>query len=121
MRIRNIDKNGDWRFGKGQSDYVRNAYAVGLDIKMSIQEWFGDCFFSLQKGIPWQVRLGAKNQKKLLDNDILTIAKGVEGVLNIANFTSSVDGRRYRCSFKVYQMYSTETLDIDFDSAQGVV
>ena len=121
MRIRNIDKNNDWRFGKSQSDYVRNAYAVAIDIKMSLQEWFGDCFFALQKGIPWSIRLGSKNQKQVLENDILTIAQNVEGVLNIADFQSQVYGRRYRCSFKVYQMYSTETLDIDFDSEKGVI
>lgn len=121
MRIRNIDKNGDWRFGKSQSDYVRDAYAVGLDIKMKLQEWFGDCFFALQHGIPWQIRLGSKNQKELLDSDIITIAKSVDGVLNIANFQSQVYERRYRCSFLVYQIYSTETLEIQFDSEQGVI
>lgn len=119
MRIRNLDKNGDWQFGKSQSNYVRNAYAVGLDIKMKIREWFGDCFFALQNGIPWQIRLGKKNQKQLLDNDILSIAQSVEGVLGITDFTSQVIGRRYRCSFKVYQMYSTESLDIDFATQEG--
>lgn len=116
MRIRNVDKNNDWLFGKGQSDYVRDAYSVARDIKMKLKEWYGDCFFSLQNGIPWDVRLGEHNQKKLLDKDIYNTAKSVDGVLNIFNFTSSLDGRRYRCSFEVYQAYSTESLSINFDS-----
>ena len=54
MRIRNIDKSGDWMFGNSQSNYVRDEYAVILDIKMRLREWFGDCFFALQNGIPWR-------------------------------------------------------------------
>lgn len=119
MRIRNIDKNNDWRFGKGLSDYVRDAYAVGLDIKLCIQEWYNDCFFNLQKGIDWETRLGYKNQKDLLDEDIYNIASNVEGVLSIYDFNSVLDGRRYTCSFMVYQQYSTESIPIRFDS-EGV-
>ncbi len=120
MRIRNVDKNWDWCFGKSGTDYVRNAYAVALDIKMSLLEWRNDCFFSLLSGIPWQVRLGEKNQKEALDNDIQETAAAVEGVLNVFNFTSSLDGRRYRGSFSVYQQYTGDTINIDFDTINGV-
>ena len=118
MRIRNIDNNNDWRFGKGLSDYVKDAYAVGLDIKLRIQEWYNDCFFDLQKGIDWETRLGYKNQKDLLDADIYTIASNVEGVLSIYDFNSMLDGRRYKCSFMVYQQYSTESIPVRFDSEE---
>lgn len=116
MRIRNIDKQNDWLFGKGNANYVKDGYAVGLDIKLRLQEWYNDCFFNLQKGIAWNIRLGEKNQKILLDEDIYRIAYGTEGVLSIYNFDSSLDGRRYRCSFMVYQAYSTESIPVNFDS-----
>ena len=116
MRIRNIDKNNDWLFGKGQTDYVRDAYAVVLDIKLKLQEWYMDCFFANQNGIDWKARLGQHNQKQLLDNDILRIAQGVEGVISIYGFNSYIDGRRYKCDFWVYQEYSPEGLPISFDS-----
>lgn len=117
MRIRNVDKNWDWTFGQGGSNYVRDAYAVAVDIKMKLQEWQQDCFFNLPAGIPWDIRLGSKNQKTLLDEDILRISRSVEGVLNIFEFESSVDiqTRRYKCSFQVYQAYSTELLPISFE------
>ena len=115
MRIRNIDGDNDWRFGKGQSDYVVGAYAVGLDIKLRLQEWFDDCFFALDHGIPWQTRLGSFNQKLFLDDDIRRIARETTGVLDIINFESQVVDRRYTCSFDVYQQYSTELLPIKFE------
>ena len=115
MRIRNLDQNHDWTFGNSQSNYVRNINAVALDIKMRLYEWYQDCFFNLEQGIPWKTRLGSHNQKELLDTDVRTTAQAVEGVLNIFDFTSQVNGRTYRCQFNVYTIYSTETVHIDFE------
>lgn len=121
MRVRNVDSNGDWTFGQSQQNYVRDALAVASDIKMRLQEWYGDCFFALQRGIPWDVRLGGLNQKDALDRDIIEITQNVEGVLGVLNFESMAIDRRYRCSFEVYTKYSTEILPITFDTKQGVV
>ena len=118
MRLRNIDKNNDWRFGQGLSNYIKDGYAVGVDIKLRIQEWMNDCFFNLPSGIAWDTRLSQMNQKQLLDDDIYRIASSVEGVLNIYNFDSILDGRRYKCSFEVYQIYSTDTIPVKFDSEE---
>lgn len=115
MRIRNIDENNDWTFGAGQTNYVTGAYAVGLDIKLRLQEWLNDCFFALQNGINWKRRLGAFNQKLFLDNDIQRIARTTNGVLNIVDFESNKIGRKYMCSFKVYQQYSTDIIPVNFE------
>ena len=115
MRTRNVDTNWDWCFGHGQSDYTRNIYSVELDIQMRLKEWYNDCFFNLTQGIAWQTRLGSHNQQELLDQDIISTAQSVEGVLNVFNFTSSVNGRRYTCQFEVYTVYSTQTITINFE------
>lgn len=115
MRTRNVDTNWDWCFGHGQSDYTRDIYSVELDIQMRLKEWYNDCFFNLTQGIAWQVRLGSHNQKELLDQDVISTAQSVEGVLNVFNFTSSVNGRRYTCQFEVYTAYSTQTITINFE------
>ena len=116
MRIRNLDSNGDWTFGQSLSNYVQNEYAVALDIKMRLREWYGDCFFALQNGIPWRERLGSFNQKELLDRDILNTIQNTQGVLNVFDFVSSTDGRRYRAQCIVYTEYSTELLPLDINS-----
>ncbi|MBQ2285552.1 MAG: hypothetical protein II244_07805 [Clostridia bacterium] len=115
MRVRNVDKNWDWTFGNGQLNYSRNINAVALDIQMRLKEWYNDCFFNLNQGIPWGVRLGSHNQKQLLDEDVQNTVLSVEGVLNIFNFTSQVNGRRYTCQFEVYTAYSIETIPINFE------
>ena len=116
MKIRRLGPDLDWTFGQSQSNYVRNAYAVILDIKMRLREWYGDCFFALQNGIPWRERLSRHNQKELLDNDLITRIQGTDGVLNVMNFTSTTDGRRYRAQCNVYTEYSTEAVPINIDT-----
>lgn len=116
MRIRNVTKGWDWTFGNSQSDYVRNEYAVILDIQMRLKEWFGDCFFALQNGIPWRERLGNHNQKELLDADVLNTIQNTHGVLNVFDFVSSTDGRRYLAQCKVYTRYSDETIPLRINS-----
>jgi len=114
MKIRIVDRNNDWVFGWQNSSYADGANAVAIDIKLALQEWFGDCFFALQNGIPWKTRLGSHNQKDLLDNDIYEVVINRNGVLAIQNFESQVIDRRYRATFSVVQAYSTELLDLDF-------
>lgn len=118
MRVRNVNSDNDWLFGHGNSDYVTEAYAVAVDIKLKIQEWYRDCFFAEQNGIDWKTRLGAHNQKDLLDTDLLRVANSVNGVVSIFGFNSYSEGRRYRANFKVYQAYSTDVLPISFDSGE---
>lgn len=117
MRIRNVTKGWDWTFGNSQSDYVRNEYAVMLDIQMRLKEWFGDCFFALQNGIPWRERLGMHYQKELLDRDVLNTIQNTQGVLNVFDFTSSTDGgRRYLAQCNVYTQYTESTIPIEINS-----
>lgn len=114
MRVRLIDRNNDWTFGLQQAGYTRTSTAVALDIKLKLQEWYGDCFFALQNGIPWDVRLGSHNQKELLDSDIQETTLSVNGVTAITDFESYVEDRRYRATFNVLQEYSDEILPIIF-------
>lgn len=114
MRVRRVDRNNDWTFGLQDSGYAKGSNAVALDIKLKLQEWLGDCFFALQNGIPWNVRLGSRNQKELLDTDIYNTAMKVIGVLDIADFQSQVTNYGYNSRFNVLQEYSDGELSIDF-------
>ena len=118
MLIRNVDGSNDWTFGYGKTNYVKEGIAVGLDIKLRIQEFYQDCFFALPNGIEWERRLGYTKQKELLDADIYRIASETEGVYSIYDFQSEIDGRNYKCKFMVYHQYSVEALPIEFSSEE---
>ena len=70
MQIRNNDTNNDWQFGHSQSDYITGNAGVMLNLKTKFNEWKRDCFFNLQAGIDWRLRLGQKGQRLALDQDI---------------------------------------------------
>jgi hypothetical protein len=93
MIIRQIDDTGDWLFGKGKNDYVRNQNSVIQNINTRLGSFLGDCFFSLNDGIDWFNLLGTK------DSTAITLAVSAI-LLNTANVTGvqqvlvSLDVRR---------------------------
>ena len=120
MRVRITDNNGDWTFGQGQLNYATKQKAIEYDIVQKIREWFQDCFFALQNGIPWSIRLGSHNQKELLDDDLKEIIRNADGVLEILSFESIVNERRYRAQTSIYTIYSTQPRNITLDS-KGII
>ena len=123
MKIRRLDSEGDWDFGHSQSSYyIDNAQSVGLNIVTRLREWYRDCFFALDKGINYPKRLGSFEQKENLDNDIQYIILNSQDVINITDFTSTLDRktRHYACQAKVLHIYSDEMLPIYF-STEGIM
>ena len=108
MRLRNVDNNHDWTFGQGQINYLTEQKAVILDVKLRLYEWYQDCFFALEKGIPYSIRLGFLNQKKYMDKDVQNVVLGTLGVLNLSDFESYIAERRYRATMRIYTQYSAD-------------
>lgn len=123
MLVRAISNNQDsssreWVFCRGLSAYKNGQKAIEQDIKSSLLEFQDDCFFALQNGIDWLERLGSKNQKETLDNDIITVIESRYGVVSVQNFQSVVTERAYSCSCNVYTIFSEDAFLFEF--SQGV-
>lgn len=111
MIFRNLDLNGDWSFGQGKSNYIATNPAIGLNIRTRILSWLNDCFFDLNAGIDWANRLGSKNQKALLENDLRRIILQSFGVTGILTFTSELNGRRFTANYSVQTIFSKSYTD----------
>lgn len=118
MLVRAITKNNkgysEWCFGHSFADYKKNQSQIVQDIYTALYEWKYDCFFALNSGIDWYTRLGFKNQKELLDEDIKTVINNRIGVLNLYDFNSTLQNRHYSCSCKVFTEYSEQEALIEF-------
>lgn len=118
MQVRAIKKDSEgfseWLFGHSLADYRTEQNQIAQDIYTALYEWKYDCFFALENGIDWYTRLGNKNQKELLDNDIIQIIQNRPGVLDLFDFDSSVNDRHYTCSCKVFTEYSGDEINIEF-------
>ena len=62
MRVRALDSNHDWTFGRGKNDYFSSRNAVKQNIKTRVLSFYNDCFFALNDGIDWFALLGTKNR-----------------------------------------------------------
>ena len=83
MRTRKLDSNNDWCYGNSENDYLTAKAAIAQNIKTRLKEYLGDCFWALQAGIAWNIRLGQTNQEELLKSDTYSIIKNTNGVTRI--------------------------------------
>lgn len=106
MIFRNLDENGDWQFGQGMDNYSVQTKAIGLNIKTRILSWVGDCFFDLGAGIDWINRLGFKNRRALLENDLKTIILKSYGVVGLVKFSTELNGRNFVANYTVNTIFT---------------
>lgn len=106
MLFRNLDQNGDWTFGNGVGNYVVRNNAIGLNIKTRIQSWVNDCFFALTDGVDWYNRLGTKNQRVLLEQDLRRIILQSQDVTGIIEFDTILNDRDIQVFYSVQTIYT---------------
>jgi len=118
MLVRSIRKDSDgyseWQFGHSFGDYKRGANQIVQDIYTALNEWKYDCFFALENGIDWSTRMSKKNQKELLDDEVINKIKSRQGVLSLYDFNSTLENRNYVFTCYVFIEFSQEPIKIDF-------
>jgi hypothetical protein len=111
MKIRALDTDNDWTFGK--SLFKRDNNAVAQSIKTKLQSWRGDCYFDLTAGVDWSNILGSKI-KQLAIADIKRVIAQATGVLTIDVDFDTIDNRVLTVSYTVSTIYD----DIITDEVQ---
>lgn len=61
MIHRNLDSSGDWTFGHGRQDMLRDADAIAMNLKTRLRFFRGDCFWRMDFGVDWWNLLGVKS------------------------------------------------------------
>ena len=114
--IRRLDSNDDWCYGRGKSDYSSDRDCVIQNIKTRLKEWKYNCFFNFGAGIDYKRRLGDKNQKRLLDEEIKFIVSNTDEVIAVGEIDSALDttNRVYTATIEVVDIYgSTQNLNLE--------
>lgn len=93
MRMRRVDANNDWTFGKGLASYGRDDQAIQQNARARVLSWRNDCFFDTQNGVDWKGRLDV-GQKEALESEIKSVllqSYGIVGVSGVqVNFTGDL-------------------------------
>lgn len=106
MKIRAIDADGDFEFGKGLASYKTKQDALIQSIKTRLLEWVGDCFFAADAGIDWNNRIGEKDEGSLLDQEIKSLIVRTEGVVQISDLAVVFSNRVLSVSYEILTIYS---------------
>lgn len=110
MIVRQVDINGDFTFGQGLNNYVRNSSAVMQNISTRLRSVLYDCFFDTQNGVDWFNLLGQKDETAL--NLALAAAiLNTDGVTKLINLAVTRDAaRKVTVSYQVQTQYSVTPL-----------
>lgn len=111
MRVRALDSNWDFKFGKSRQDYASESLATAYDVKQKILCWYNDCFFDMQAGIDYKNLLGEKGGKTTLDNSVKKILMVQPDIVEITYFESSVIDRKYSLTTRFKTVYN-ETIEV---------
>ncbi len=106
--IRRLDNNGDWTFGSGKGSYLSGAAGLRQRLETQLKEWMGDCFFALQRGIPWHLM---DRKTSVVERVIrMTLMKSPE-VLRINSLeVEKSDDRLFKPRISIETIYGEDTL-----------
>ena len=106
MLIRRNDENGDFCYGKGKSDYLKNEDALKQNLKTRILSWKNDCFFDLQAGVDWNNYLDI-GTKFFLDQNGKQVILQTPDVIKINSYESVLSDRDLTITANIYTIYGS--------------
>lgn len=104
MKVRALDFNNDWTFGKGRNNYIVDNQALRQNIQTRLSSFLADCFFALDEGIDWFGLNGSKREQELRLQISATILN-TEGVISLKELRFTRGAQRV-ATFN----YSVETI-----------
>ena len=111
MRVRKLDKNGDYQLGHGSADFYQDkAEGVAQNVMTRLELWRGTWFLDLEAGTPWLQQILGKHDAI----DIVLRSRILEtpGVRSISSFESILDvnTRRLTVSAVLDTKYGTANI-----------
>ena len=116
MRVRELDSDHDWTFGKGQNNYLRDLKAIMQNIDTRLNSFLGDCFFDNGAGIDWFNLLGGKDQLalNLSISTVILNTQDVTGLLRLSVSLSPIT-RDFSVYYRVQTSYGPAAQTFQFD------
>ena len=90
MRVRALDINNDWTYGKGKNNYLSGMDSIRQKIQCRLKMHVGECWFDLTAGVDWFGLLGGKDLVSLRLSISSTILN-TTGVQGITQMTFELD------------------------------
>lgn len=85
MRIRRLDTNGDFMFGRGVSNYALNDEAIKQNVASRLKSFRNDWFLDQNQNIDWFTILGQKNNEQTIINEVERVCLNSEGIVSVVS------------------------------------
>lgn len=117
MRVRRIDSNGDWQFGRGLSDYARDDEAIGQNVITRLKSFKNDWFLDVDAEIDWFDLLGRKGTQEEIEREIERVTLATDGVLQLNSLKLTKQIRNVTISMNITTIFNTElSLNLGLES-----
>jgi len=111
MTTSQLDINGDWTFGQGLANYIRQSREVRQNLVTRIKSFQNDWFLDSKANIDWFNILGNKNNEEIIIRDIERVTSETTGVKTVDSIEVAVN-RETRSAF--IQLRYTDIYDPSF-------
>lgn len=101
MRVSGLDKNGDWRFGRGRAVYLQDSDAIAQNVVTRLRSFQRDWFLDIGAGIDWITLLGRRNSKDQIIREVERVVLETDGVLRLTALDVSHDTQTRRAMITV--------------------
>jgi hypothetical protein len=107
-----LDANGDYVFGNSEQDFLVDSPAcVAQAISTALQLLQGEWFLDTTAGVPWLTEVIGLGTGATYDTVIKNAILGVQGVQDIASYTSVLDGTTLVVSAVVDSVYGQASVN----------
>lgn len=110
MIVRSLNKDKDFTFGSGKSNYLSAQLAIVQNVETRLKEFLGDCFFNTQAGIDW-FNLMDKGREADLLKSVQLVILGTDGVVGINSFDYTLVDRKLTVTYDIKTIYSLSYID----------
>lgn len=91
MRVRSLDKNGDWTLGNGKANYKNDLNFIKQSAVTRVKSFKYDWFLDIQANIDWWNILGQKNNEEIIRSQVYKTLSETEGVTAIKELNINVN------------------------------
>jgi len=116
MKVRALDKDNDWTFGKGRNNYTAGANLVAQKVATRIKSFKNDNPLNTEANIDWIDLLGRKGTEETILDEIERVTLTTDGVTGNVSINASVNRDRVQkieLSYDtIYGRQSTEITDL---------
>ncbi len=112
MIVSALDKDDDWRFGRGRANYITGGAAIAQKAKCRIRSFKNDNPLNMDDNIDWMYLLSEKNTGQEILREVECVTLATDGVMRITALTMEVNKatRSQKIELSIETVFDDQTI-----------